>query len=93
MSPPTPPLLTGVLLMESGDFAVLNGYHGIKITVIPDGGTVRVSKVNDDEASIPKPPVHDLPTQVDITTETTFEADWPYYLVTVESGTARVALV
>ena len=93
MSITTPPLLTGVLVMEAGDFTVLSGYQGIKITIIPVGGTVRVSKVNDDLASLPKPPVHDVPTQVDITTETTFEADWPWYLVTVESGTARVALV
>ena len=94
MSITTPPLLTGVLIMDTGDFTVLSGYQGIKITVIPAAAsTVRVSKINDDLASLPLPPVHDAPTTVDITVETTFEADWPYYLVTVESGTARVALV
>jgi hypothetical protein len=84
--------LTGVLQLSDGDAVLLRTYQGIRFTVIPNASTVRYSKVDDSNLA-PSPSNHDPATQQDVTVETTVDVDWPYYLVSVSGGSARVALV
>lgn len=89
MSPTTFAQLTGVIDLTTGAGYLVNAYQGIRLTMIPGGGgTVRYSKVDEADAT-----AHDPATQTDITTETTIDVDWPFYYVTAQSGTARIALV
>ena len=87
MSNPTPPLLK-LQILADGDFVVIPAYQGIRITVIPDGGTVTYSYVDSADAD-----VHDAPTSVDVTDITIIEVQWPWLAVSVAGGTARVANV
>lgn len=86
----TPPLLTGIHKLDAGEGVVINFYQGIRLTMIPVGGNVTYSKIDDPEIV---PPVHDPTTQLTITAETVVDVDWPFYYVTCDTGTARVALV
>ena len=84
----TPPLLSGVLDLAAGEGRVFNMYQGIRLAMIPDGGNVTYSKVDEPDAT-----AHDPATQLTVTAETVIDADWPWYYVTCDTGTARVALV
>ena len=89
----TPAMLTGVFKLNAGEGVILTPYQGIRFTMIPSaGGTVRYSQVDDPELE-PVSANHDPTTQFDVTLITTIDVAWPWYLVTCEVGTARVAIV
>lgn len=85
-------VLTGVIDLADGDACLVQAYQGIRLTMIPNGGTVTYSKVDEPDTA-PDPANHNTATEVDITDETTIDVAWPWYLVSVAGGTARVALV
>lgn len=94
MANPTPPLLTSILKLSAGEYALLNAYQGIRFTIVPDpGAEFEYSFVDDDEASLPQPPVHDAATAIVVTALTTVDLTWPYILVSCNAGAGRVALV
>ena len=80
--------MTGVIDLLAGEGIILNTYHGIRFTMIPDGGNVTYSKNDDGQTE-----VHDPATQLTIVAETVVDVDWPWYYVSCDSGTARVALI
>lgn len=91
----TPALLTGVYQLNANEGIILAVYQGIRFTLIPSvGGTLRYSKIDDPniEAVSANHP-GDTRIQFDVTDVTTVDCDWPYYLVTCESGTGKIGLV
>lgn len=91
MANPTPPLLH-IRKLVAGEFMLLHAYQGIRFTLIPDGGEMSYSYVDDDSGSAGDP-VHDPATLVTVDVITTVDLVWPFILVSCDTATGRAALV